>query len=112
MVDRDEAEMLFQINNAVSKGDHDQSWPDLLIEAITSHVLKDEMSAGELDEEEAKFVIDQIENDGEIDGTGLELLVNISASVKQAPESFQKFVRDAIEKKAVKAGTIDEKRAR
>jgi len=42
----------------------------------------------------------------------LELLVNISASVDHVPDSFQRFVRDAPEKNAIEAGTIDEKRAR
>lgn len=112
MVDRDEAELLFRINDAVCDGTSDHSWSDLFVEAVTSHVLKDEMSAGALDEEEARFLIARIEKDGKIDAAELELLVNISATVATAPDFFQEFVRQALQEQVARAGVVDERSAR
>ncbi len=111
IIDRDEAELLFKINEAVGGEGGDESWRDLFVEAITTHVLKDEISAGELDSEEAEFVIANIEKDGKIDRAELELLVNISATVERTPHFFQKYVRAALQRDIERSGVIDEKQA-
>ena len=96
IVDRGEAETLFAINDALSAGQYDASWRDLFVEAVTSHVLKDEMSPGVLDEEEARFILKGVEKDGKIDPVEIDLLVNVSASVWSAPTFFHRFVLDAL----------------
>lgn len=111
IVDRDEAETLFSINDAVSVGKYDPSWSELFVEAMTSHVLKDEMSPSRLDEEEAQFIISKIERDGRVDPVELDLLVNISASVTSAPERFHSFVLDALKDVVLLEGLVTERNA-
>lgn len=111
IIDRDEAEMLFAINDAVSRGHCHESWRELFVEAITSHTLKDEMSAGALDADEAQFIISRIEKDGKIDLAELELVVNVSASVTSAPEFFHEYVLAALRKDVLETGSVDEARS-
>ena len=78
MIELDEAVMLFEINNAVSGNpDNDPAWDDLFVEAITEYVLQDEDSPGTVDDEEADFLIDQIDSDGALDDLEVRLLNNI-----------------------------------
>ena len=80
LIELDEAVMLFEINNAVSGNpDNDPSWDDLFVEAITEYVLQDEDSPGTVDDEEADFLIDQIDSDGALDDLEVRLLNNIEA---------------------------------
>ena len=52
---------------------------------ITSFVLDDEQSNGEVDEDEAKYLYDQIKGDGQIDDIEKALLENIKAKSKYFP---------------------------
>ena len=80
LIELDEAVMLFEINNAVSGNpDNDPSWDDLFVEAITEYVLQDEDTPGTVDDEEADFLIDQIDSDGALDDLEVRLLNNIEA---------------------------------
>jgi hypothetical protein len=112
IVDRQEAEMLFSINDALSDGLYDDSWRDLFIDAITSHVLKDEISPGSMDEEEAQFILMKVQKDGKISPNGMDLLVNLSASVRSAPPFFHRFVLAALKDYVLRDGLIDEDDAR
>ena len=112
IVDREEAEMLFSINDALSEGHYDEAWRDLFIEAITSHVLKDETSPDLLDEEEARFILTRVERDGKVNPIELDLLVNVSTSVRSAPPFFHSFVLAALKDYVLRDGLIDEHDAR
>ena len=80
LIELDEAVMLFEINNAVSGNpDNDPGWDDLFVEAITEYVLQDEDTPGTVDDEEADFLIDQIDSDGALDDLEVRLLNNIEA---------------------------------
>ncbi|MBA3766196.1 MAG: hypothetical protein H0W99_04255 [Acidobacteria bacterium] len=107
IIDENEAEILFAINDALSGGNYDPSWRDLFVEAITSHVLKDEISPGILDEKEAQFIVSRIKRNDGIGPVELELLVSISASVKSAPPSFQSFVLDALKTAVLRDHVVD-----
>ena len=74
VIDKDEADFLFELNNAVSGNENAPEWKDFFIKAITSFVLDDDQSNGEVDDDEAKYLYDQIKGDGQIDDIEKALL--------------------------------------
>ncbi|MGL4101625.1 hypothetical protein ACSX02_12290, partial [Staphylococcus epidermidis] len=54
-VGREEANWLFELNDAVSGQNNSPNWGQLFIEAISKHVLEDVESPNEIDDEEAKW---------------------------------------------------------
>src|SRR5215510_4213450 len=70
-IDKEEAEFLFELNDAVSGKDNSPKWDTLFIEAITSFLLEDENSPGEIDDEEAEWLLAKIQGDGQVDGIEL-----------------------------------------
>lgn len=65
VIDQDEAEFLFALNDATS--DNDPAWKSLFINAVASYVLDDRNSPGVVDAEEAQWLVDKIKADGEVD---------------------------------------------
>lgn len=86
VIDKEEAEFLFELNDAVSGKENHSSWGDLFIEAITSFLLNDETSPNEIDEEEAQWLIEKIQGDGQLDKTEKSLLENLKKLSKNFPE--------------------------
>ena len=85
VIDKDEADFLFELNNAVSGKANAPEWKAFFVKAITSFVLEDETSPGEIDDDEAKYLYDQIKGDGQIDDIEKALLENIKAKSKNFP---------------------------
>ena len=85
VIDKDEADFLFELNNAVSGRENAPEWKDFFVKAITSFVLDDDQSNGEVDEDEAKYLYKQIKGDGQIDDIEKALLENIKAKSKNFP---------------------------
>lgn len=85
-IDKEEAEFLFELNDAVSGKDNDPTWESLFIEAITSFLLEDETSPGEIDNEEAKWLLEKIQGDGQLDKTEKALIDNLKKKAKEFPE--------------------------
>jgi hypothetical protein len=85
VIDKDEADFLFELNNAVSGKENAPEWKDFFVKAITSFVLDDEQSNGEVDDDEAKYLYDQIKGDGQIDDIEKALLENIKAKSMNFP---------------------------
>lgn len=112
VVDRREAELLFSINDALEEGLYDLSWRDLFVEAITSHVLRDEMSPGHLDEEEAQFIMAKVQRRGSLNSVEVELLACISACVLNAPAFFHEFVLASLKDYVLRDRIVDERDAR
>ena len=112
IIDREEAELLFSINDTLPDGLYDNSWHDLFVEAITSHVLKDEISPGSLDEEEAQFILMKVQKRGTLSRTDIDLLVNLCASVRNAPLFFYRFVLASLKDYVLQDGLINEHDAR
>lgn len=81
-VDKEEAEFLFDLNNATSGKPNAPSWQTLFVEAISKHVLEDDASPGTIDEAEADWLIARVEGDGAYDENEKALLTNIKASAK------------------------------
>jgi hypothetical protein len=88
-IDKEEAEFLFELNDAVSGKDNDPSWTALFVEAITSYLLDDEVSPGEVDEVEAKWLLAKIQGDGQIDQAEQALLDNLKKKAKKLPAELQ-----------------------
>ena len=77
-VSREEADLIFDINDATTdKTGHDPSWKTFFVEALSKHVLEDEKSPNEIDEDEGDWLIKRIEGDGEYDENEKALLTAI-----------------------------------
>ena len=92
-IDREEANFLFELNDAVTGKDNAPEWKELFIDAITAYVLEDEMSPDVIDEDEADYLYEQINGNGQIDDTERALLENIKAKVKNFPEKLASLLK-------------------
>ena len=92
-IDTEEADFLFELNNAVSGKDNDTSWETLFIKAISSYVLEDDNSAGSIDAMEAQWLFDKINGDGTIDGVELNLLKSLQSNSTNFPEILAKLLK-------------------
>lgn len=92
VVDKEEADFLFDLNNAVSGNNNAPEWKDFFVKAITSFVLDDDKSNGEIDDDEAKYLYDQIKSDGKIDEIEKALLENIKAKSRNFPSLLEELL--------------------
>jgi hypothetical protein len=92
VIDTEEAEFLFEINDDVSGKENDPSWETLFIDAITSYLLEDENSPGEIDEDESNWLYEKIKGDGQIDGTEKNLLLNLKSKAKSFPSKLESLL--------------------
>lgn len=92
-IDREEANFLFELKDAVTGKDNAPEWKELFIDAITAYVLEDEMTPDVIDEDEADYLYEQINGDGHIDDTERALLENIKAKAKNFPEKLASFLK-------------------
>lgn len=81
-IDRTEANWLFTLNDAVSGNDNHESWKELMVEAISSHVLEDEETPDVVDEDEAAWLKSKIQGDGKIDDVEQAILDEIKFKAK------------------------------
>jgi len=107
VIDREEADFLFEINDAVSGNANDPGWESLFVEALTKHVLDDEVSPGEVDDDETAYLVSKIQADGKVDDIELALLVNIVATAKGTTGTFQQFLLDSLKPVILEDGIID-----
>ena len=80
VIERDEADAAFQINDAVSGAANSPEWERVFVRVVTDYVLSDDVTPGVVDDDEAAYLIDQIEGDGEVDPIERALLANIQTS--------------------------------
>ena len=86
-IDKEEAEALFTINDAVKGKNNAAAWAKLFAEAVCDFLLKDETSPGVVDAEEAAWLIEKLEGDSEIDANEKFLLKSLKENAKElAPE--------------------------
>ena len=88
VIDKEEADFLFEINDAVTGKANDASWESFFIQAIANFLLKDEVSPGEIDENEAVWLVEKIGADGQVDGTEKALLEKLKAEAKSFPSNL------------------------
>ncbi len=91
-IDTEEAELLFELNNAVSGKENDPSWELLFIKAITSYLLEDENSIGEIDVDETKWLYEIIKGDGQIDTIERNLLLNLQSKSSNFPDILKSLL--------------------
>lgn len=92
-IDKDEADSMFEINDAVSGNDNDASYEGLFVDVISDFVLKDEKTPGVIDAEEGDYLVSKIEGDGEIDDVEKALLLNIKSKATEIQsESLNKLI--------------------
>lgn len=83
VIDLEEAEALFEINDGVKGKANSADWTKLFSEAICDYLLKDEDSPGEVDDDEAAWLIEKLEGDGEIDANEKMLLISLKEKAKK-----------------------------
>ena len=86
VIDKEEAEFLFELNDAVSGKENDASWEAFFVNAISDFLLEDETSPGEIDEEEASWLLEKIQGDGQLDKIERALLDNLKKKSKNFPK--------------------------
>ena len=87
IIDEEEANFLFELNDAVSGKKNDPAWNQFFVQAISDYLLKDEKSPGVIDEEEGKWLVEKIGADGQVDGVEKQLLANLKKEAKSMPTS-------------------------
>jgi len=92
-IDSEEAEFLFEINNAVSGKANHSSWESLFIKAISSYLLEDDNSPGEIDTEEAEWLYNKIKGDGQTDDIEKNLLNNLKQNAKSFPANLESLLK-------------------
>lgn len=88
VIDKEEADFLFELNDAVTGKDNDPSWESFFIQAIADFLLKDEVSPGEIDADEAAWLEEKIGADGQVDGTEKALLEKLKVEAKSFPANL------------------------
>ncbi len=91
-IDIEEAEFLFDLNNAVSGKANHASWETLFIRAISSYLLEDESSEGEIDAKEAEWLYNKVKGDGNIDAIEKNLLLNLKKKSKNFPAKIESLL--------------------
>ena len=107
-IDREEADFMFELNDAVSGKENHYSWKDMFVKAITDHLLKDDTSYGSVDDEEADYLIGKIQGDGKIDEIEQALLLKIIEKATDTCDKFQDFVLASFKNVILEDGVIDE----
>ncbi|MCP3685346.1 MAG: TerB family tellurite resistance protein [bacterium] len=97
IVDREVADVIFDINDAVTGHDNCSEWKDFVVEAISSHVLNDEDTPGEVDASEEEWLMSRIEDDGEVDEVGLAILQNIGDKAVRLPATMIEKIESLID---------------
>lgn len=87
-IDSEEANFLFDLNDCCSGAENDASWQALFVDAICSHLLDDISSPGEIDSDEAEWLLGRIQGDGQIDAVERALLEKLAGSVTMLPVSL------------------------
>ena len=88
-INKEKANFLFEIKDTVSKSKFTKSLERLFIEAISSFLLDDDISPGEIDENEAKWLRAKIQNKGYADRIDKKLLANLLKTSINFPEILQ-----------------------
>ena len=85
VIDTEEADFLFELNDAVSGKENAPEWTAFFTQAICDFLLKDEVSPGEIDADEVAWLIAKVNNDGQVDQTEKALLRAIKVQAKSFP---------------------------
>lgn len=87
-IDKDEADFLFELNDATSGKENSPEWKNIFVEGISDYVLGDDNSPNEIDEEEAKYLLEKMEGDGQYDENEKALLTNLKLKASKIDSSL------------------------
>jgi len=97
---REEAEAIFALNNALDT--RDQEWCDFMVEAIGEYVLNGTPPRLQCNEEEAQWLIEQVDHDGVCESYAeLEVIVRIIERAENVPVLLKNYVIAQIEKEVL-----------
>src|SRR5262249_39544469 len=100
VVSRDEAELLFKLNEACPVQHSD--WADFFVEALTDYLVFQEAPRGYVTSSNAHWLIDNLSPDGRIRSrTELELVVNVLDKARWAPVSLVKFALEQVKQAVI-----------
>ncbi len=88
-IDKEEAELMFELNNAVSGKENDPAWDNLFIKVISDFLMNDDQSEGHIDEQEARWLHAKLVSDGQIDDLERKLLTHLQERSANFPEIFK-----------------------
>lgn len=95
-IDADEAEAIFVLNDHLAEPS--AQWSEFFVEALSEYVVNGLMPRGYVDDGQADWLIERIDQDGRIETmTELELLVRVLEKALGAPERLKAYARDQIE---------------
>lgn len=95
-VDADEAEAIFVLNDHLA--DPSTEWSDFFVEAISEYVVNGVMPRGYVDDSQADWLMERIDDDGRLDSqTELELLVRVLEKAIGAPQALKDYALEQIE---------------
>ena len=80
---------LFELKNSASKGKLPSSFKNLFVDEISALLLEDEISPGEIDDDEAKWLRAKIQYNGKIDEYDSSLLENLKEKSINFPKILQ-----------------------
>ena len=94
VVDRNEADLMFDLNDATTDtvGGQCPEFGELFVKCITSFVLADDTSPGVVDEEEATYLLNRIQGDGQVDANERALLTNIKTTATSVHPTLAAFI--------------------
>jgi len=108
VVDREEAEFMFRINDEVSGMENDASYDALFVRVLADYVLDDETTPGEVDDGEASFLIEKIGLDGLVDDNEMELLTILcERATTELPTNLTQFILDSAKERIIADGIVD-----
>ncbi|MBU0986552.1 MAG: hypothetical protein KKH68_04785, partial [Proteobacteria bacterium] len=108
VIDRDEADFFFKVNDTVTGIKNDAFWRALFVDALTDHFLNDSKSPGSIDDVEGQYILRKICKDGKIDDLELGLLVNIISKANTCPMELIDFAMEAMTARILRDGFIDD----
>ncbi len=91
-IDEKEADILFELNDALSGKMDSPSWTNFFVQVISSFVLHNEESKIEIDHKGAEYLLNKITGDGKIDPNEKALLINLRRIVGKLPDILNDLV--------------------
>lgn len=85
-IDKEKANFLFDIKDALLGRQNHLSWKNLFIDSISTFLLDDEVSPGEIDINEAQWLRARIQFNGKLDDIEKAMLVNLKKKSINFPE--------------------------
>lgn len=87
-IDRPEADAAFAINNGTNPDSNSPEWERVFVRTVSAHLLGDGLFPGRIDSDEAAWLIENIEQDGELDHTEKLLCVVVAQTAMEIDESL------------------------